>query len=95
MNAQKLQIKISKQASKTLSKAPLHVRDKLDAWIESLLEYGLEATRLCAGFHDEPLKGKRQGQRSIRLNRQWRVIYSEEASILCIQILEVTPHDYR
>jgi len=44
------------------------------AWIEAVEEDGLEATRRVPGFHDEPLKGPRRGQRSIRLSRQWRAI---------------------
>ena len=37
----------------------------------------------CKGFHDEPLRGQRHGQRSIRLNRAYRAIYviSSDGSI--------------
>lgn len=52
--------------------------------------------RKITSFHDEPLTGNRQGQRSIRLNRQWRAIYCiHENGNIYIEILEVTPHDYR
>ena len=48
------------------------------------------------GWHDEPLKGKREGQRSIRLNIQWRAIYfiKDDKSIEFVEVKEVTPHDY-
>ena len=59
-------------------------------------EDGLDEARKIPGFHDEPLHGHRRGQRSIRLNRQWRAIYKlEENREIHIEILEVTPHDYR
>jgi proteic killer suppression protein len=66
------------------------------AWIESVEEDGLEMTRRVPGFHDEPLKGKRRGQRSIRLSRQWRAIYGINADDMAefVSIEEVTPHDY-
>jgi proteic killer suppression protein len=55
-----------------------------------------EATRRVAGFHDEPLKGKRRGQRSIRLSRQWRAIYEirTDGRTQFISVEEVTPHAY-
>ncbi|STX29298.1 Uncharacterised protein [Legionella beliardensis] len=33
-------------------------------------------TRKSPGWHDEPLKGERAGQRSIRLNKQGCNLYS-------------------
>ena len=70
------------------------------AWVESVEEDGLEMTRRVPGFHDEPLKGQRQGQRSIRLSRQWRAIYviradggAREGAHL-VSVEEVTPHEY-
>ena len=48
------------------------------------------------GYHDESLKGKRKGQRSVRLSRSWRAIYREEkeGTINLIIVEEVTKHDY-
>ena len=48
------------------------------------------------GFHDEPLKGKRQGQRSVRLNRAYRAIYVEHETgeVELIEVLEVNKHEY-
>lgn len=66
------------------------------AWIEAVEEDGLEATRRVPGFHDEPLKANRRGQRSIRLSRQWRAIYESciEGGVQLVSIEEVTPHVY-
>ena len=51
----------------------------------------------AGGFHDEPLKGKRQGQRSVRLNRAYRAIYVERGTgaVELIEVLEVNKHEYR
>lgn len=59
---------ISKDASKDLRKVPRPILDKLQSWIEAIELEGLREVRKLSGFHDEPLKGKRKGQRSIRLN---------------------------
>lgn len=66
------------------------------AWIEAVEEDGSDATRRVPGFHDEPLKGKRRGQRSIRLSRQWRAIYEirTDGGTQFASVEEVTPHAY-
>jgi toxin HigB-1 len=48
------------------------------------------------GFHDEPLKGDRKGQRSIRLNKAYRAIYTEgqRKEVRIISIIEVNKHEY-
>jgi toxin HigB-1 len=87
---------ITARARRQLRQAPGHIVDKLMAWIEAVEEDGLEATRRVPGFHDEPLRGNRRGQRSIRLSRQWRAIYEArtEGGIQLVSIEEVTPHVY-
>lgn len=83
-------------AEKQLLKTPSYIRDKLYQWVERVEELGIGEIRLIKGFHDEPLQGKRLGQRSIRLNRSYRAIYYESVSgeLVLIQILEVTNHGY-
>lgn len=49
--------------------------EKLADWALAVETYGLEEVRKVPGYHDEPLKGKRAGQRSIRLSRAYRAIY--------------------
>jgi hypothetical protein len=34
-------------------------------WVDDVEERGLEEVRKIPGWHDEPLKGERKGQRSI------------------------------
>ena len=83
------------QALKELRKlrAP-QVHRKFFLWISEVETKGILDARRRPGWHDEPLKGHRSGQRSVRLNEQWRAIYREKNGIVCIEVIEVTPHDY-
>lgn len=65
------------------------------SWVETVDEIGINEVRKIAGYHDEPLKGKRFGQRSIRLNHSYRAIYIiRNTNIEFIEIIEVNKHDY-
>lgn len=56
---------------------------------------GLEETRKVPGYHDEPLKGDRAGQRSIRLSRSYRAIYEvKKDTVEFVSVEEVNKHDY-
>lgn len=57
---------------------------------------GLAEVRKLSGYHDEPLKGTRKGQRSIRLNRAYRAIYIEhkDGKIQIVEVIEVSKHEY-
>jgi proteic killer suppression protein len=91
-----MEILVSNKAIKALEKAPKQVQTKFLLWRQQVRLFGLEAVRQIPSFHDEPLKGKRQGQRSVRLNKQWRAIYEMDSDgALKVYVLEVTPHDYR
>jgi toxin HigB-1 len=89
-------VKISRQALKELKRTPLYIQEKFRAWLVAVNKAGLIETRKRPGWHDEPLHGDRKGQRSIRLNKQWRAIYmiKEDGTIEFVEIIEVTPHDY-
>ena len=60
---------VSKNALKDLEVVPLSILNKFQSWVEAIEIEGLSQGRKLPGLHDEPLKGKRRGQRSIRLNR--------------------------
>jgi proteic killer suppression protein len=45
-------------------------------------------------YHDEPLKGDRLGQRSIRLSRSYRLIYIESQELGVVKVVEVNKHEY-
>lgn len=85
-----------KFVEKQLDKVPEIIVRKFRLWVVLVEESGLREVRKTKGFHDEPLKGDRQGQRSIRLNRAYRAIYVERKSgvVELIEVLEVNKHEY-
>lgn len=58
---------LSRRVERALVALPPHVVSKLKAWVDMVADEGLENARKVPGFHDEPLKGERKGQRSIAL----------------------------
>jgi proteic killer suppression protein len=47
------------------------------------------------GYLDEPLKGDRAGQRSMRLSRSYRAIYEvKEDRVKFVSVEEVSKHEY-
>lgn len=81
---------------KSIKKLPDHIVIKLLSWAKRVEIYGLEEVRKIAGFHDEPLRGERTGQRSIRLNKAYRAIYiiGHSGTIRLIKVIEVNKHEY-
>jgi toxin HigB-1 len=64
-------------------------------WVTAVEHEGLEEVRKVPGYHDEPLKGDRIGQRSIRLSRTYRAIYEIEGDTAeFVSVEEVTKHEY-
>lgn len=89
-------VDITEDAAHDLAKIPVHIASKLEYWINAVEKYGIEVVRKVRGYHDEPLKGDRKGQRSIRLNKAYRAIYIETKTheVRLILIVEVNKHDY-
>ena len=87
---------IAKDARKALKKLPFYVIKKLILWAQSVARNGLDEVRKLPGYHDEPLKGQRKGQRSIRLSKAYRAIYvvKIDNSIEFVSVEEVNKHDY-
>jgi len=73
---------------------PSQVLKKYEIWKDLIFRHGPEKLREFPGFNDEKLKGDREGQRSSRLNIHYRVIYSVEAALVTVRVLEITPHEY-
>jgi toxin HigB-1 len=88
------QVELTKFAEKQLKKIPVHIRESLRVWIVTVERIGIQEARKLSGYHDEPLKGQRKGERSLRLNRAYRAIYVETAEGLAITVIEVSKHDY-
>ena len=76
-------VSLSRKAERDLKKVPLYIALKLQAWIEAVGYGGLTEVRKIPGYHDEPLKGERIGQRSIRLNRAYPAIYIIDQNLMC------------
>ena len=89
-------VHLSKQAESDLLRVPEYIRKKLKFWIGLVETEGLDQCRRIKGFHDEPLRGQRQGQRSIRLNRAYRAIYviASDGSVNFVSVEEVHKHEY-
>ena len=90
-------VEISRFAEKQLRKIPQHIRKKLQIWVQSVEDLGLEAVRKSPGYHDEPLHGRLVGKRSIRLNDAYRAIYviKKNGSVEFVNIEEVNKHEYK
>jgi proteic killer suppression protein len=72
-----------------------HIVVRLQRWVEFVEHDGLMEARKIPGFHDEPLRGKRAGQRSIRLSRAYRAIYRVVDDVIEFALVkEVHKHDY-
>ena len=80
--------------SKVVEKLPLQVVKKYELWKSIVFRHGPDKLKEFPGFHDEKLKGDREGQRSSRLNIQYRVIYSMEKEVVTIYVIDITPHKY-
>ena len=87
---------ISKTVLKQLGKLPPNISRKLNLWIQLVADIGLEEARMISGLHDEPLQGKRFGQRSVRLNKAYRVIYTVRRveNEKYVQVEEIHKHAY-
>ncbi len=87
----------SRQADKELSsgRIPIDILKRYEKWKDISMISGPQGLRVIRGFRDEALSGEWKGFRSSRLNEQWRVIYSVDADVMSVQVVRVTPHDYR
>ncbi|SLM31271.1 conserved hypothetical protein [Desulfamplus magnetovallimortis] len=77
----------SKKVQKQLMKLPCHIVRKLQIWAGQVEDIGITGLRRYIGYHDEPLKGDRKGQRSIRLSKSYRAFYVEHENKIIIEVL--------
>lgn len=88
------QVTTTKNFEKQLQKVPDFIRKKVIFWIFLVENNGLLEVMKSPGYHDEPLKGERKGQRSVRMNKAYRLIYHVIKNQIHIELLEVHKHDY-
>ena len=84
--------RVDKQLSGSV---PIVILKRYEKWKDIARLSGPQGLRMIKGFHDESLAGEWRGHRSSRLGLQWRVIYRVTAGAFLIQVVQVTPHDYR
>jgi len=84
----------SRNFEKQLDKVPDFIRKKVIFWVFLLESKGLAEVMKSPGFHDEPLKGTRRGQRSVRMSKAYRLIYRVIEDRVHIELLEVNKHEY-
>jgi addiction module RelE/StbE family toxin len=76
-------------------RVPIEVLKRYEKWKDIARLSGPPGLRAIRGFNDEALSGEWKGHRSSRLGLQWRVMYRVLGDALLIQVVQVTPHDYR
>ena len=84
-----------KSLTKQLSKVPKDVVKRYEKWKDIVALSGPEGLMKIKGVRDDALQGEWKGYRSSRLNLQYRVIYKIERDQILVQVIKVTPHDYR
>ena len=84
------------KVDKQLTRLPRYIQEKFLLWVSSVRMAGILEVRKRPGLHDEPLKGIRKGERSIRLSRAYRAIYREgrNGALELIEVIEVNKHEY-
>jgi addiction module RelE/StbE family toxin len=84
-----------RKAVKQLTLLPIDILKRYEKWKDIVSISGPDGLREIAGFRDEALRGEWKGHRSSRLNIQYRVIYKVEKDLVLVQVVNVSPHDYR
>ena len=88
-------VQLTANAKRDLEKLPSHIIVKLMAWIDDIENRGLDEVRKIPGYHDEPLKGKRKGEHSVRLSKSYRAIYKiKKLKNDFVSVGEVSKHEY-
>ena len=83
--------RVTKQLG-TLSVEILKIYEK---WKDIVKISGPAGLRAIKGFHDEILRGEWKGHRSSRLGIKHRIIYKIVKNEVFVQVVNITPHDYR
>lgn len=84
--------RVEEQLSRSI---PVEILKRYEKWKDVAMLSGPPGLRLIKGFHDEALSGNWKGYRTSCLDLRWRVIYRVVADRLLVQVVHVTPHDYR
>ena len=56
-------VELTPNAQKKIEKIPKQIIFKLGSWVTQVESLGIRKVMQIKGYHDEPLKGERKGQR--------------------------------
>lgn len=84
-----------RRVARQLKGVPQEVLKRYEKWKDIVGLSGPAGLRRIKGFHDESLRGDWKGHRSSRLGLQYRVIYKVVKDHVLIQVVNLSPHDYR
>jgi proteic killer suppression protein len=84
-----------RRVPRQLQRLPAEVLERYEKWKDIVRISGPQGLRAIRGFRDEALRGEWRDHRSSRLNIQYRVIYTVDSENVLVQVVKVTPHDYR
>lgn len=79
------------EAGSEIQDAPPQIRRKFDKWVVAVQGLG---PWLKGGWRTEALKGVLKDFYSVRLNRQWRVIFQVQA-VRKVVVIRIVAHDYK
>ncbi len=84
-----------RRVAKQVKMLPDDMLKRYEKWKDIVMLSGSEGLRLIMGFHDESLRGEWKGCRSSCLGVKYRVIYKVVKTQILVQVMSLTPHDYR
>ncbi|MBK1629607.1 type II toxin-antitoxin system mRNA interferase toxin, RelE/StbE family [Thiohalocapsa halophila] len=84
-----------RRTARELKRLPDEILKRYQKWKDIVEVSGPAGLQLIRGFRDESLSGEWKDHRSSRLNEQYRVIYRIESQSVVVEVVSVTPHDYR
>jgi addiction module RelE/StbE family toxin len=84
-----------RNAAKQLDALPAETLKRYEKWKDIVRMSGPLGLKQIRGFNDEALRGEWKNHRPSRLNQHYRVIYRIERDTVLVEVVSVTPHDYR
>ena len=84
-----------RRIDRRVQRLPSEILKRYEKWKDIVGLSGPIGPRKIKEFHDESLRGEWKGHRSSRLGLQYRVIYKTLKDRVMIQVVNLSPHDYR